>query len=290
MNIYYVDGEFVAEDRAAIPVNDLGVLRGYGVFDFMRTYKMRPFFLEDHIRRLETSARLIELAMPRTGLEIMDITMETLARNRGHMAEANIRMVITGGISPDAITPANAARLRVLVTPYQPCPAEWYRDGAAVITTPDERYMPCAKTTHYIPAILALSRAHRQGAMESLYVDRTHRLLEGTTSNVFAFIGDRLVTPGTAILPGITRQVVMALAQEDFDVEVRGIHRDEMRLMDEVFLTSSNKEVVPVVRMDGMTVGDGSPGPRTRRIMERFAAYTRDYGEGKQAHPIPRQA
>ncbi|WP_373498376.1 aminotransferase class IV [Desulfococcus sp.] len=284
MNIYYVDGEFVAEDRAAISVNDLGVIRGYGVFDFMRTYKMRPFFLEDHIRRLETSARLIELAMPRTRREIFGITMETLSRNRGHMTEAAVRIVITGGVSPDGITPPSAARLLVMVTPHHPCPAEWYRDGAAVITTPDERYLPGAKSTHYIPAILALSRAHRQGAMESLYVDRTHRLLEGTTSNVFAFIGERLVTPGASILPGITRQVVMALAGIEFNVEVRDIHRDEIRVMDEVFITSSNKEVVPVVSLDGLTVGDGSPGPRTRRIMELFAACTRAYGEGNQGY------
>lgn len=280
MNIYYVDGEFVAEDRAAISVNDLGVIRGYGVFDYMRTYNMRPFFLEEHIRRLETSARLIELAMPNSRREIFGITMETLSRNRGQMAEAGVRIVITGGTSPDGITPQDPARLLVMVTPHRPYPAEWYRDGAAVVTVPDERYMPGAKTTNYIPAILALSRARRQGAIESIYIDRNHRLLEGTTSNLFAFIGDRLVTPGASVLPGITRQVVMGLAGMEFRVEVRDIHRDEVRLMDEVFLTSSNKEVVPVVSMDGLAVGGGIPGPRTRRIMELFAACTRDYGEG----------
>ena len=110
MNIYYVDGEFTPEDRASIPVNDLGVIRGYGVFDFMRTYNMRPFFLEEHIRRLEASARLIELAMPATRREIYGINLETLSRNRGHMAEAEIRLVITGGLSPDGITPQGASR------------------------------------------------------------------------------------------------------------------------------------------------------------------------------------
>jgi branched-chain amino acid aminotransferase len=286
MNVFYVNGEFVTEDQAVISVNDMGVLRGYGVFDFLRTYSMRPFYLEDHIRRLETSARLIDLALPRPPGEIFDITMETLSRNKNnrnknHMDEANIRLVITGGISPDSITPQNNPTLLVLVTPAHPCPAEWYRDGAAIITTHDERYIPGAKSTHYIPAILALSRARRQNAIESIYVDRYSRLLEGTTTNFFAFIGDRLVTPGAAILPGITRQVVLQLAQDEFDVEIRDIHRDEMRLMDEVFITASNKEIVPVVRMDDRTIGGGKPGPRTRRIMDTFAAYTRAYGEGK---------
>lgn len=280
MNIYYVDGEFTPEDRASIPVNDLGVIRGYGVFDFLRTYNMRPFFLEEHIRRLEASARLIELAMPATRREIYGITLETLSRNRGNMAEAEIRIVVTGGMSPDGITPQGASRLLVMVAPHHSYPAEWYRDGAAVVTIPDERYLPGAKTTNYIPAILALSRARRQGAVESIYIDRNHRLLEGTTSNLFAFIGDRLVTPGASVLPGITRKVVLGLAGMEFQVEVRDIHRDEVRLMDEIFLTSSNKEVLPVVSMDALPVGGGIPGPRTRRIMERFAAYTRDYGEG----------
>lgn len=281
MNVFYVDGEFVPEDQAVISVSDIGVLRGYGVFDFMRTYNMRPFYLEDHIRRLETSARMIDIAMPRTPAEIFDITMETLSRNKGELDEANIRLVITGGISPDAITPQNHTKLVVMVTPMHPCPAEWYRDGAAVITTHDERYIPGAKSTNYIPAILALSRARLHNAAESIYIDRYNRILEGTTSNFFAFIGDRLVTPGASILPGITRQVVLQLARGEFDVETRDVHKDEMRMMDEVFITSSNKEVAPVVRMDDLTLGGGAPGPRTRRIMGLFAAYTREYGEGK---------
>jgi len=279
MNVYHIDGEFVTEDQAVISVNDMGVIRGYGAFDFLRTYNMRPFRLEDHIRRLETSARLLGLPMPRSRREIFDITMETLSRN--DLVEANIRIVITGGVSPDSITPQNNPKLLVMVTPIHPCPAEWYRDGAAVITTHDERYIPGAKSTNYIPAILALSRARRQNAAESIYVDRYNRLLEGTTSNFFAFIGDRLVTPGAAILPGITRQVALQLARNEFDVEIRDIHRDDMRMMDEVFITSSNKEIVPVARMDDITISGGQPGPRTRRIMDLFAAYTRAYGEGK---------
>ncbi len=279
MNIFYVDGDFVAEDQAVVPVTDMGLLRGYGVFDFMRTYGRRPFYLEDHVRRLENSARLIGLPVPRTRGEIMDITLETIARNG--LADANVRIVVTGGVSPDGITPGGSGALLVLVTPLHPCPLEWYRDGAGAVTAHDERYIPGAKTTNYIPAILAMRRARRLNAVESVYVDRYGRLLEGTTSNFFAVIDGRLTTPGVAILPGITRQVVLTLARDEYDVEIRDIHIDEMRLMDEIFLTASNKEIVPVVRIDGLAVGDGTPGPATRRIMALFAAHTRAYGEGK---------
>lgn len=279
MNVFYTDDHFVKEDQAMISVNDLGLLRGYGVFDFLRTYNLRPFHLEDHIRRLETSARLLDLPMPRTRRQILDITMETLSRN--DLTEANIRIVITGGVSPDSITPGNNPKLLVMVTPQHPYPEEWYRNGVTVITTCHERYIPGAKSTHYLPAIIALSRARRENAVEAVYTDRYNRILEGTTTNFFAFFGDHLVTPGTAVLPGITRQVVLKLMQNEFDIDIRDIQKNEIPMMDEIFITASNKEILPVVRMDDRTLGDGTPGPRTRWVMKIFAAYTCAYGEGK---------
>lgn len=281
MNVFYIDGEFLPENQAFISVNDIGLLRGYGIFDFLRTYNRRPFYLEEHIARLANSARLLGLAMPWEASEVFAVTMKTLERN-ADLAEANIRLVVTGGISADSITPGDKTKLLVMVTDLHNCPAEWYRDGAAIITTNDERYIPSAKSTNYIPGILALSRARQQGAIESIYVDRYGRLLEGTTTNIFAFIGNKLVTPGISILPGITRKVVLELVAKEFDVEIRDIHRDEMRLLDEVFLTASNKEVVPVVRMDDRIISGGQPGERTRRIMQLFADYTREYGQNKR--------
>ena len=281
MNLFYVGGEYLPENQAAISVNDIGLLRGYGVFDFLRTYNRRPFYLDDHVARLANSAKLLDLALPCSQNEIFDITMKTLARNKD-LAEANIRLVITGGISADSITPANKTTLLVMITDLHNCPAEWYRDGTVIITTNDERYIPNAKSTNYIPGILALSRARQQGAIESIYVDRYGRLQEGTTTNFFAFMGSKLVTPGISILPGITRKVVLKLIAKEFDVEIRDIHREEMRLMDEVFLTASNKEVVPVVRLDDLIVSNGKPGERTRRVMQLFADYTRDYGQNKE--------
>jgi len=280
MNVFYVDGEYLSENQAAISVKDIGILRGYSVFDFLRTYCRRPFYLEDHVARLANSAKLLNLALPCKQSELIDITIKTLDHNKD-LDEANIRLVITGGISADSITPTNKTKLLVMVTNVHNCPAEWYRDGAAIITTNDERYIPNAKSTNYIPGILALSRARQQGAIESIYVDRYGRLLEGTTTNFFAVMGNKVVTPGISILPGITRKVVLKLIAKEFDIEIRDIHRDEMRLMDEVFLTASNKEVVPVVRLDDLIVSNGKPGKHTRRIMQLFADYTRDYGQSK---------
>jgi branched-chain amino acid aminotransferase len=273
MNTFYIAGAFVPEDKATVSANDMSVLRGYGVFDFLRTYNRHPFRLQAHISRLANSARLIDLSLPCSEEDIYNITMETLKRN-ADLAEANIRIVVTGGISSDSITPEHQSKLLVMVTQLHHFPAEWYRDGVAIITTHNERYLPGAKSIHYIPAILSLSRARQQGAIESIYVDRYGRLLEGTTTNLFAFIGNKLVTPGISILPGITRQTVLELIQNEFQVEIRDILCEEIRLMDEAFITASNKEVVPVIRIDDCILGNGQPGQKTRRIMALFREYT----------------
>jgi branched-chain amino acid aminotransferase len=186
-------------------------------------------------------------------------------------------MVVTGGFSPDFITPQENPRLLVLVTAVAEMPREWYTHGAKIITWPIERFLPNAKTINYIPAIIALERARHEGAVEAVYVDRNDQVLEGTTSNIFAFIGGKLVTPGEDVLAGITRQVVLQLAAGRFDCEIRAVHVTELKSAEEVFITSSNKEVVPVVQVDDVVVADGKPGQRSRWILEAFAKFTAGY-------------
>ncbi|MBU1564034.1 MAG: aminotransferase class IV [Proteobacteria bacterium] len=276
MNIYYIDGQFVEDHQAKIPVEDLSVLRGYGVFDFLRTYNGVPFHLDDHLLRLQRSARLIGLQLTHTPAALTEIVRETLARNT-HL-ESNIRIVVTGGMSQDGITPGDSPRLMVMIGPVKPMPEEWYTDGAKVITCHVDRFMPGAKSINYIPAILCQAEARSHQAIEAVYVDRDGYLLEGTTSNLVALRGDTLITPPcNRILPGITRQVVLQLARQEFEVEERQLHKDEIRLLDEAFLTSSVKEVAPVVTIDSMSIGGGEPGSRTLRVMELFREYTAAY-------------
>jgi branched-chain amino acid aminotransferase len=265
---YYVDGKFVQSDAAVIPANDLALLRGYGVFDFMRTYGGKPFHLDAHLHRLERSARLIDLELPCSLDTLRTITLETLARN--DHPESWVRIVVTGGSSPDNLMPQGASRLLVLVAPTKPNPENWYQDGVKVIKHPTERFMPEAKTLNYIPAILALKRARAQQAVDAIYVDSSGHALEGTTTNLFAFFGQRLVTPDTGILLGITRQAVLELASDPFQVELRPLPVTELMRADEVFICSSNKEVCPVRQIDDHVIGSGVPGPNTRFLMEQF--------------------
>lgn len=278
MGIYYIDGTFVNEEDAVLPVSDLLILRGYGVFDFMRTYGGRPFHLDAHIKRLQNSAALVELSCPWSYQKLHDIVMEVISRN--DYPEANVRLLITGGDSGDSITPGENPRLLVMATPVKEFPASWYEQGVNIITTDVTRYIPGAKSIDYIRAILALNNAGRQGAVESVYVDDNGVVLEGTTSNIFAVLDGRLVTPLEDILPGVTRDVVLDVVAKEFSPELRSVSREELYGAEEVFLTSSNKEVLPVRQVDDRVIGQGVPGAMTTRIMQLFRDYAERYGHG----------
>jgi branched-chain amino acid aminotransferase len=280
MDIYYIDGDFVEDDKALISVKDIAVLRGFGVFDFLITYNQRPFKLQEHIARLENSARNIGLSVHHTNAEICSIVQETVRRN-SHHDESNVRIVYTGGISSDGVTPEGNGKLMVMVTPKHVLPEWWYTDGAKIITVDIERFLPDAKSTSYLSAVYALQLANKADAIEAVYVDRNQRVLEGTTSNFFFFKGGRLITPGKDILPGITRSVVLELARGRFEVEIRDIDRSELTEMSEAFITASNKEVVPVIQVDDLIVNEGKPGEKTKEIMRLFRETTAAYGQGK---------
>lgn len=282
MDTYYIDGKFVDDDAALIPAKDITVLRGFGVFDFLITYNKRPFFVKEHVARLENSAKEIGLTLQHSNEQICEIVAQTIEKNPHH-TESNIRIVYTGGISPDGVTPQGNGILMVMVTPKHELPAWWYTDGAKIITIDIERFIPTSKSTNYLSAVFAQQKAHKTGAVEAIYKDRENRLLEGTTTNLFCFKGNQLITPPDAILPGITRNVVMELTKDTYIQKLRHIDADELKEMDEIFITASNKEIVPVIQVDDLVIGNGKPGKNTQNVMEMFKTYTHAYGLGEIA-------
>lgn len=271
---YYVDGEYVEADQAALPLTDMAILRGYAVFDFLRTYQGKPFHLEKHLLRLQKSAKLLHLNCPWSYEFIKEIVLTLLKKNS--YGEANVRLLITGGDSIDSITPSDNPRLIVMATELKPFPREWYSEGVKIITSNVTRYIPGSKSTSYLQAIMALRNARKGGAIESIYVNEKGHLLEGTTSNLFAVRNKTIVTPEKDILPGITREVVMELAAEKFDVECDVIKRQSLAEYDELFITSSNKEVVPVTHIDKMLITK-KPGTVTTEIMNMFRRFTQTW-------------
>ena len=276
MPVFYINGEYVNAAEASIPATDLAILRGYGVFDFLRTYAGVPFHLGAHLQRLKRSAALIDLACPWDIEELGEIVLDAVKRN-GY-PESNIRIVVTGGEGERGFLPRAEPRLLVMVTPWEAPPAWWYEGGVHVVTTELHRHLPEAKTINYIPAIIAQSKASKRDpkAIEAIYV--TDGIVsEGTRSNTFIFKKDRWITPKDGLLLGITRVEVIKLLEADGLLELRDISLDDYCAADEVILTSSTKEVVPVVKVDDVTIGDGSPGEMTRRLMRQWREMTDAY-------------
>ncbi len=275
MDIYYVEGKFVPSDEAVIPVNDLAILRGLGAFDFMRTYAGKPFCLRAHLERLEASTRKIGLQFPWTMDALAQLVMETLSRN-SHK-ESNVRIIVTGGSSPDFMNPRGNPRLIIMVSPLPDMPSEWYSNGIHVITQIAERALAGAKSINYVQASLALEAARKRGAQEAVYTIPQGLVLEGTTSNIFAVTAGSLITPGRGILPGITRQVILDLARSLFSVKIRDVFLSELLEADEVFICGTNKGIVPVVQVDDTVIGNGKPGPKTRLLIQSFPEFVRTY-------------
>ena len=271
--ICYLNGKYLPFDQASLPLNDLGIVRGYGVFDFLRTYQGVPFRLREHIQRLQNSAKLIGLTIPWSTEEIEAIAQNTVGQN--NLPEANIRIVVTGGASTDFITPLGQPSLMVVVTPVSEYPKDYYEQGVKAITVQIERFFPKAKSLNYISAIGALQQAKLTNAVEALYRNQQGHVLEGTTTNFFIFRGSQLITPKENILNGITREVILEIAGNYFEVLEEAIDYNELSSCDEAFITSSTKEIMPIVQVDEISISQGKVGENTQQLMHLFHKYTR---------------
>lgn len=265
---WYIGGQWVHPDRATISINDVAVLRGYSLFESLRTYDRRPFHLDLHLERLYHSARLIEMEIPWQSEQIAQFVREIIARNT--YRHAAIRLLVTGGESADGILPSGEPLLIVLITPLQERDMQRFAQGCRLITTKLQRNTPEAKTANYIAAVRALKEAARRGAEDALFVNEREHVLEATRSNFFIFREDTLITPRRGVLVGITRNVVLELARSKFIIEERPILLEELALADEAFITSSSKEITPVVQIDDRILGDGKPGRHTYQLEQLF--------------------
>ncbi len=274
--MHFLNGKLVEEKDLVVPVRDLGFMRGFAVFDFLITYGgQRPFHLDRHLERLFRSAELIGLAVPWDKAQVRAWVMQALAANADGEEKA-IKIVVSGGPS-HTLVPAAAPTIAVIIDPRteHQFPDSSYTDGVAVITDKFRRYVPEAKSNNYIEGVKEAQIAAREGAVETIYYDDA-QVYEGSTSNVFAVVGGALVTPKSDILGGVTRGVLLEiLPSAGVPVEARDITIADLRAAQEIFLAASNKEVMPVTRMDGVPVGGGAPGPVTKEVMRIFREFTR---------------
>jgi len=268
---HFLNNRLVEEKDFLISPRDLGFARGYAVFDFFITYPdRRPFMLEKHIERLFSSAMLINLAVRWSKEEIMQRVHETIEANG--KGEKMIKVIVSGGVS-NSLLPQGNPTLIVLCDPLTTFPEEFYTKGVGMMLVPFVRYLPGAKTTNYIEGVRQVQRGQAKRAVEPIYYNDA-QVFEGASCNVFAMIDGALVTPKSNILPGITREVILNSLKLSLPIEERDFTKKELLVASEVFITSSNREVMPVVRLDDAQVGDGKVGNITMETMRQFKDLT----------------
>ncbi len=275
----HLNGALHPVDAPVLPAGDVGLLRGYGIFDYFQVRNRTPLFLDDYLNRFFTSASILGLETTLSRSGIAESIQELLSANS--IADCGARLVLTGGLSPDGFSPGTPNFLILLHPPAQPHEAK----GGTMLTHEHLRELPEAKTTNYLTGVTLKPRLTKAGAADPLY-HHAGRVLEGARSNVFVVTADGvLATSGRSVLRGITRMRVLRLARGDGRLEISGVEErdvamEELRGAREVFLTSSSYEVLPITQIDEQPVGDGSVGPVARRLLSLVRQDTLEYLDG----------
>ncbi len=269
-NYCYLNGKIIPTDKASISVYDLGLLRGFSVFDFFRVYNGRPFLLKEHLARLVNSAKLLNLKAPLTSKQIAAVIKGLLRKNG--LKEATVRIVLTGGKSPDGISyDDNSPTFFILTKPFSAYPTALYRQGVKAITSNYRRESAGVKSANYSKMVSLQAVKRKKKANEILYVDQG-LILEGATSNFFIFKNNTLITPRDNVLIGATRNFVIKLAKRKFKVIERPLKLAELKQAAEAFITSTSREILPVVKVDNLPIGNGQVGRNTKILMALFQA------------------
>jgi branched-chain amino acid aminotransferase len=265
----YFDGKIVPLSKALLPVTDISILRGYAIFDFTKVYQGKLFLLHEHIQRFKNSAKKMNLKTPVSDTKIKKIISALLAKNK--MRDANVRFVLTGGKTIDGLSyDAKNSLFFILLEPVKNLPLKLYTHGAKLMTYEFQRSFPDVKTTMYITAVKLQAEKRKRGAVEILYIYKG-KILEATTSNFFIFRGNKLITSKNNILIGITRNFVIQLARKaGFTVIERDIRLHELQEAHEAFITATNKEILPITKVDNQKIGSGIVGKHTKQLMNMF--------------------
>lgn len=281
--LVYLNGEFVPRSEARVSVFDHGYLYGDGVFEGIRSYNGRIFRLDQHLERLYRGAKAIVLEVPLTPEEFRDVILETVRRNG--LDDCYVRVILSrgeGDLGLDPRTCQSSATVVVIASSIALYPQEVYENGVEVITCVTHRNLPTAlnpqvKSLNYLNNILARIEVNRAGAHEGIMLSHLGFVSEATVDNIFIWRDGELITPPAhaGILEGITRQVVLELAQEmELPLQEDMLTLYQVYSADECFLTGTAAEIVPVSTVDGRIIGDGKPGPITKRLMARFQEVT----------------
>lgn len=277
----YLNGKFVSQKDAKISVFDHGFLYGDGAFEGIRSYKSLVFRLDEHIDRLYETAHTLMIKIPLTKKQMVKTVIDTLKANK--LTDAYIRVIVTRGEGDLGLDPQKcfgSPGVIIITDKITLYPKELYNKGMEIITVPTVRNNPEAlnprlKSLNYLNNILAKIEASNSGYCEAIMLDHQGYVAECTGDNIFIVKNGILSTPSQGQLKGITRDAVLSLAAKSkVKTEERLITRHEVYTADECFLTGTAAEIIPVVKVDGRTIGGGKPGTLTKKMITMFKMQT----------------
>lgn len=282
----WLNGELVEHDKAAISVFDHGVLYGDGVFEGIRAYNGRIFKLDEHIERLYNSAKIIMLEIPYSKDELKKMIIATCKANG--IVDGYIRPVVTRGAGTLGIAPWKCPTPTVFIIAdvIQLYPEELSKNGLPLITVSTRRnipdsFSPMVKSLNYLNNIMAKIEGHQAGVEEAIMLNNDGYVAECTGDNIFIIQFGEIFTPpvSAGALPGITRNTVIELAKAaGYVVGEKLFGTAELYIAGEAFLTGTAAEVVPVIKVDGRKIGDGTPGKITLDLVKMFKDYANSHG------------
>ena len=268
-NYCYFNGDILPVKDAHIHISDLGLLRSYAVFDYFRTYKSKPFMLEAHLERFRNSAAELRLELSITDAEIEAIILELIQKSE--VVDAGIRMVLTGGYSLDSMA-VTVPNFMIILEQLPIISEDVYTQGVSLKTYEYLRDVPAIKSTHYLNAIKLQPMKEEYGVWDLLY-HFENAVLESPRNNFFIFKNKVLITAKDNVLKGVTRKKILELANGVFEVQERKLTLDEMWEADEAFISGTTKRIIPVVKIDDTSIGNGEVGECTKKLTKVFDDY-----------------
>lgn len=276
--IVWINGKFFTKETAVVSVYDHGFLYGDGVFEGIRVYQGRPFRLQEHVARLAESAKAIWLTIPLSNKEMAEAIANAVEESG--LVDAYIRVIVSRGAGALGLDPQKTRdpQVIIIVDTISIYPSEMYEKGMAIVTASTMRNHPAAlnpriKSLNYLNNILAKIEGSLAGCVEALMLNHKGEVAECTGDNIFIVRGQTIATPSTdaGILDGVTRRLVMELADTaGYPLSECTLTRHDVYTADEVFLTGTAAELIPVTKVDGRTIGQGKPGPVFIDLRQRF--------------------
>lgn len=271
----YVNGKITTVADSAIGVTDLALQRGYGVFDYIGISNGSFFHFHDHFERFKFSASELNMFLPLSESEMKKIGMQLMEMSE--LDNPALRMILTGGYSD--IKPLLSTPNLIMIAEELPIYThEVYTNGAKLITINYQRELPHVKTINYLNTFRLDKLKTKMGAFDILYYSN-NGVTECPRNNFFIIKDGELITPKDFVLSGITRKIVLDLAQEHFTIEKRKIELDKLKDIDEAFITSTTGAIIPITQIDDYKICHGTVGVNTKKIIQLFEDYTQNYSE-----------